>query len=739
MLSLEQVIQKTKRNERLSPDDALLLFKSKDLLTIGELANLANEKINSNVVFYNINRHINPTNICVMSCKFCSFAKKPGELGAYEYTLSDIMERVEKAVKNEATEIHMVGGLHPRWSFDHYLKILGTIRESYPRIHLKAFTAVEVDWFAKKSRLSVERVLEKLKNAGLNSMPGGGAEIFAQNVRRQITAKLSTERWLSIHRKAHQVGLESNCTMLYGHIESYEDRVEHLFYLRNLQDETGGFNSFIPLSFQPDNNKMGIKSFTSGFDDLKVIAISRLFLDNFKHIKAYWMMLGPDIAQIATSFGANDLDGTIVEEKISNMAGSQSGMSLTRRKLEHLIIKAKKSPIERDSLYNVIGKVNSGISTLFGLNERQEDIELTLEDSSLEDSIRFIENNSIFSLMSYDRKRRRKRKIEQDNLITFSFVVDVTLEDNIETLVTRYKTNLESGQSFCFRLDVALYTKHEDNLLSNWDKLTYLIKELKIRYKSVCIIVSGFQFLWQIAQIKKIKLFVIFSELVSLGVQLVESSSHEFEGGLTNSEIVGLHKEAHMASLPTIAKIELNTHLDGNGFLWKPLLSRINSYLSLQKQTNGFKAFMVEPAHDASMTVYEFLYAISVVKFFLGDDDKTYRIIAPFGTWPLFMKNDYSFAKKLDTAVSPFNYFAQDKLLSLLCFLGVNDFGHFSLLNSSENFIQSFARNLEICGYEPCVRDALFSSKHVNIRKKILSHNFLSRQIDSDFLAENSF
>ncbi len=356
MSDFESIAQKVTANQRISPEEALLLFESNDLLAIGELAALANQRKNGGSVFFNVNRHINPTNICVNRCAFCAFSKTAGEEGAYTLALEEICRRAQVAQAEGATEVHMVGGLHPDLAFEYYEEVLAAVRRAAPNLHIKAFTAVEVDYFSRISGLSIEQVLERLKSAGLGSMPGGGAEILVEEVRQRICPeKISSQRWLEIIRLAHRAGLKTNATMLYGHVETYADRVAHMAMLRDLQDETRGFQAFIPLAFQPENSdlRLDIKG-TSGLDDLKTLAIGRIFLDNFDHVKAYWVMLGEKIAQVALAFGVNDLDGTVVEEKIGHDAGAQSPQSLTKDGIIRLIKKAGKVPVERDTLYHAI-------------------------------------------------------------------------------------------------------------------------------------------------------------------------------------------------------------------------------------------------------------------------------------------------------------------------------------------------------------------------------------------------
>ena len=357
MINLIQNIRaKIETGTRISDEEALALFDCDDLLVVGELAALANHKINGDKVYFNVNRHINYTNICVNRCIFCAFSRENEEdEGGYTLALNEILERAAEAQDAGATEIHMVGGLHPDLPFDFYLEILVAIKADSPGLHIKAFTAVEIDYFATLTEQSPQQVIEELKAAGLDSMPGGGAEIFAPEVRQKICPeKISGERWLDVTEQVHRAGLKTNATMLFGHVESYADRVDHLSKLRQLQDRTGGFQAFIPLAFQPDNTRVPGAKGVGGVDALKTLAISRLYLDNFQHIKAYWVMLGMKVSQVALAFGVNDIDGTVVEEQIGHDAGADSPQQLSKEQLVGLIHKAGKQPVERDTLYHEI-------------------------------------------------------------------------------------------------------------------------------------------------------------------------------------------------------------------------------------------------------------------------------------------------------------------------------------------------------------------------------------------------
>src|SRR5690349_8334441 len=354
---LEPIAAKVLAGERLSFEDGVALYRSPDLLALGWLANYVREKRHGDVCYFNVNRHINPTNVCVAHCKLCAFGRSPEAPGAYTFALEEIWQRAEQGLREGATEFHLVGGLHPDLPFDYFLDLIRGLKSRCPGVHLKAFTMVEVGYFARISKLSIRETLQKLKDAGVDSLPGGGAEIFHPRVRKIICDhKVSGQMWLNIARQAHEIGLRSNATMLYGHVETEEERVDHLIKLRELQDQTHGFVTFIPLAFHPDNTALSYIPKPTGYADLRNIAIARLLLDNFDHIKAYWIMLTPSIAQIALRFGANDLDGTVVEEKIYHDAGAKTSEFTPRAELERLIRAAGRVPVERDTLYHPVDR-----------------------------------------------------------------------------------------------------------------------------------------------------------------------------------------------------------------------------------------------------------------------------------------------------------------------------------------------------------------------------------------------
>ncbi len=354
---LKLIAEKVEAQERLSFEDGVTLFQSNDLLAVGSLANQVRERINGDKTYYNVNRHMNYTNVCISDCAFCGFYRRVRHPEAYEWTVEECVEIARKAYQEGARELHIVGGLHPRLQFDYYTSLLGQLKHNFPDMHLKAFTMVELDHLTRICRMTDEEVIEGLIEAGLDSCPGGGAEILREPTRSKICAhKTSGERWLELSEKVHQHGVQTNATMLYGHIESVEDRVDHFVKLRELQDKTGGFMCFIPLAFHPKGTDLSHLPGPSGIDSLKTISVSRLMLDNIPHIKAYWVMLGTNIAQVALRFGADDLDGTINEggSLMESYLAEGNDNQLTKDGIEEIIRGAGRIPVERDTFYNPV-------------------------------------------------------------------------------------------------------------------------------------------------------------------------------------------------------------------------------------------------------------------------------------------------------------------------------------------------------------------------------------------------
>ncbi|MDY6853806.1 MAG: aminofutalosine synthase MqnE [Thermodesulfobacteriota bacterium] len=352
---LAEIADKVFDERRLSKEDGMVLMNSNNILFLGYLARYVNERKNKNLVFFNVNRHINLTNICISRCKFCAFSRDREDTDAYTMSIDQVVQDALDAVPLGITELHVVSGLHPDLPFDYYIEVIKRLKEALPNVHIQAFTAVEIHYFSEISGLSIEEVLKALKNAGLGSLPGGGAEIFNPEIRSRICPrKASGIEWLQVMRTAHHLGFKSNATMLYGHIETLEDRIDHLLTLRELQDETHGFQSFIPLSFHPLHTALSDIQKPSAFEDLKMLAIARLMLDNFNHIKAFWIMTGLNVSQLSIDFGVDDLDGTIVEEKITHAAGAKTEKSIEKNELIRLIKEMGRVPVERDTLYNKI-------------------------------------------------------------------------------------------------------------------------------------------------------------------------------------------------------------------------------------------------------------------------------------------------------------------------------------------------------------------------------------------------
>jgi aminodeoxyfutalosine synthase len=361
--SLRPVAEKVLAQQRLEAADALALYASSDILAVGWLANHVRERRHGDKTYFNVNRHINPTNVCVAACRLCAFGRKKDAPGAYTMALEEAFQTAASGYSDAVTEFHIVGGLHPDLPFQYFLDLISGLKQRFPAVHVKAFTMVEVAFLAKIAKLNIRDTLLRLKEAGVDSLPGGGAEIFTERVRHIICDhKIDGQQWIDTARLAHQIGLKSNATMLYGHIENDEDRVDHLLRLRALQQETGGFQTFIPLAFHPANTPLQHLMTTTGFADIKSIAVSRLVLDNFPHIKAYWQMMSPKIAQIALRFGADDLDGTVIEEKIYHDAGATTPQGLRRQELMRLIQEAGREPVERDTLYRAVTRTETSVT-----------------------------------------------------------------------------------------------------------------------------------------------------------------------------------------------------------------------------------------------------------------------------------------------------------------------------------------------------------------------------------------
>jgi aminodeoxyfutalosine synthase len=362
---LEPIAAKVLAGERLDFNDGLVLYGSPDILAVGWLANFVRERLHGDVTYFNVNRHINPTNVCVANCRLCAFGRKKGDPSGYTMTLEEAWTAAATGYSEAVTEFHIVGGLHPDLKLEYFLDLVRGLKQRFPKVHVKAFTMVEIAFFARRAKLSIEETLLKMREAGVDSMPGGGAEIFAERVRAIICDhKIDGQEWLDTARLAHKLGFKSNATMLYGHIENDEDRVDHLLKLRALQDETGGFQAYIPLAFHPANTALDHLPVTTGLTDIRQIAVGRLMLDNFPHVKAYWQMLTDKIAQLSLRFGADDMDGTVIEEKIYHDAGATTPQGMTRKELCRLITEAGRVPVERDTLYHAVNRTEDSFTVV---------------------------------------------------------------------------------------------------------------------------------------------------------------------------------------------------------------------------------------------------------------------------------------------------------------------------------------------------------------------------------------
>jgi aminodeoxyfutalosine synthase len=361
---LRNIRHKVEGGERLTFDDGLFLYDpAVPLQDVGALANWVRERRHGSVAYYNINTHLNPTNVCVYRCRFCAFRSDLRDPKGYVMSEEQILQRGREAVDNGCTEMHIVGGLHHKLGYDWYRGILSTLHQAYPQLHLKGWTAVEINWFEFLTKKSLREILSDLRDAGLGSLPGGGAEIFHPEVRSQLCEhKANSHKWVEVHRTAHQLGIKSNCTMLYGSIETAYHRIDHLSRLRELQDETGGFQTFIPLAFHPDNTKLAHIPKPTAIMDLRTMAVARLFLDNVPHIKAYWIMLGIETAQVALSYGADDIDGTVRHELIYHDAGATTPQMLTVEQIKRLISETGRLPVERDTLYREVHRNSDNLS-----------------------------------------------------------------------------------------------------------------------------------------------------------------------------------------------------------------------------------------------------------------------------------------------------------------------------------------------------------------------------------------
>lgn len=687
--SWTKIEEKIEQGIRLNEEDAVFLFETPSLLRLGLLADRVNREKNGLDVYYNVNRHINPTNICVMTCKFCAYSRKPGEEGAYEFSIEEMVGKAKEASDAGATELHIVGGLHPRWRFEYFIEMLQAIKAAFPSLHIKGFTAVEIDWLAKKARKSIKDTLIELRKAGLDSLPGGGAEVFHQDVRDEITAKLTAEEWLDIHKTAHELGMKSNCTMLYGHVESYVHRAHHLNLLRQLQDETQGFNAFIPLSFQPHQNDMGISRYTFGADDLKMIAVSRLYLDNFSHIKSYWIMSGQDIAQLALQFGANDIDGTVVEEKISKMAGGRAGMSLSKGNLQSMILRSGKNAVERDTLYRPLDSIlapkseavsEAILAKLKSSNARHWDKDelITLGKADLFHEI---------GLAAQVARGHQTAYVGFATTIAMKPLLDVASSmQYIHELIARNS----KVQASTLVLDLAGFGKLDVSL--SLDGLLEVISQLRREYPGIRMVVASLKGLWHLAQQSHVEFKDAVFELVELGVSSLETSHVETEASLTHSEVKELHLSAHAVGMKTSGKVELAVP-PGRGMpLWQSFVERLVVYREIQEATKGILTINIEPSKGVQVLATEYLRAVGIARLALPQSAHV--------STPLLKIPTMSHAKGEGSSITQH---PSEKIIALAIQMGSSDLGLIPALAVSEQVV---VQEIRSSGFQGKIRNA---------------------------------
>ena len=701
---IRNVARKIDQGERLSDEDALALFNSNELVEIGRLADGVNRAKNKDLVFYNVNRHINPTNICALSCKFCAYSRKPGEEGAYAYSIEEMVTKAGEAVAQGATEVHMVGGLHPRWKFEHYKDMIAAVKQAFPHVHIKAFTAVELDWLARRARKTIEEILRELQAVGLGSLPGGGAEIFHPEIRETICdTKVPAEQWLNTHRIAHSLGMHSNCTMLYGHIENYAHRVDHMRRLRELQDETGGFNAFIPLSFQPFQNEMGINNYTFGYDDLKTLAIARLYLDNFRHVKAYWIMLGQEVAQLGLEFGANDLDGTVIEEKISRMAGGRAGMAMSRNFIEHLILKSRRIPCERDTLYRPIKqpelrpKAEPSANLRQAINKCDYGEQLTLEELQLlADQASLHEVGRLAAAICGQTATVGEGSFAPTTVLKLAEVSSV--EEALSTLDAVAERNCSKFKLAASTIAIDLAPSStpvggEPTASLGLDALLTIATNCRERFPTQEVAVWGTKGLWRLAQSQQISVAKLAERLAAAGVQSFGSSPDESETDLTNQEITELHSVMHAAGIHTIAKVELTAPTYGPSEpQWSAFLRRVKALADLQARTGNIVGIEVTASPGSFITTSEYFRAIALAR--LGSHG------IPLVIAPLTMIPTLSQPKGLGTA--SYQHPAE-KIGSVCLHFGAADLGSLDMQKLSPI---SIMEQIRAAGFKPTLRAA---------------------------------
>ena len=660
MISFDFIQKKIKGNQRISEEEALFLFHYEDIFSLGRLADSFNQSLNHKYAYY--------SKSCYLGFPKPSFLSSSLFLKVPFSVLAGSLQGLES---EGYEEIFIEDNFWGNRSLESCLEFISMLSTSKTNLKLKSFTPSLVNKFSLERNISVKEVLLLIKQAGVSSLLGFDSNLVVGHGFSTLSRELS-----SVYETALSCGLKVHGTMFYEKSSDFSEMIDQLSFFRDLQDRASSASSFIfsPYFSSESNEK------TSGIDDLRAIAISRLFLDNVQHIQANVAIYGQDLAGFSLSFGASHLGSCFLTDEFD-----LSKTSLSAANMDEMILRSKQKPFHSKSSKNIDDTKEASIK------ERID------SGDSLEDNILFAESHSIFSLEKMIAIKNRSFSLE--NKLGFSFGSDLSLEDD--------DIYFSSGK--VFRVDLSSYERKEEDLLYNWSRLKGILKQIRMIESEKQVVLSGFQFIWQVAQLKRIKLQDVFLRLRNLGVDVIESSSKEFEGGLTNSEIINLHREAHLAGILTTAKLELSLGFDGLNFLWKSFIQKIHSYIELQKITRGIKAFMIEPAIDSTMTMSEFLYAFSVAKYFLRKGGHSARLIVPIERFPLLNPRG-SLNEKFRFKSHPKsqNLF-RDKFLTLLSHLGVDDLGFVKSEDFSEGFLLGLFSDLHSSDLKCVPRDAFFS------------------------------
>lgn len=693
--------QKIERGERLSTEDLIGLYEHEDLFFLGDLANKVQKKLGGSKVSYNLVYAFGLPEIFFLQSDQSASPSK--DFFLEEKSLSEHFLSLEKALEHGVTEVYLGREVFPNKNFDFYLETFRKLKSSFPALFIRAFNAIDISFFSEKTGLSFEAIFQDLKESGLDGLADLNTQIFSAHKKRLITPTFELNDFLLIHEAAHKLGITSSISMPYTYKGPQSVTIGFLEAIRSLQDKTKGVTSLTPYPTNFSILPCSVKGAYSAAEDLRFMALSRLFLDNIQSIRANWTIYGPDLSQIATFFGAGDIGSVWIGES------GDEDFFVTRQRVRDLIFRARKTPMQ----------LRSG--SFLPEEEEVEEKESLHEplpslrdcDVFLEASIHFAKNSGFFDLV---RENQSESHFSADRTINFGISLDISLEDDLASFQTRLiKARKEYPKSFC-RIDLSSYTDEEIDFLDSWQNLILKLKALRKVNPNLGVVLSGFQFLWKVAQAQKKDLRSVFDEVLSLGVSLIESSSKEFEGALTSSETVALHREAHRSGLATTVKLELNARVDGKGFLWKVFLSKLNHYIVLQKETKGIKAFKLEPSPGAPMSMAEFLYAVTLTKYFLVSGGVESNLMVPLKSLPV-LNSEACLFQEIQLKNSSVPSFVQKQFISLLALLGVQDIGAFDYTELScriEGAV-SLGGNPSLCYLRE--RDAVFSVLDLRARK----------------------